>query len=85
MARRRNGGLELMTRDDLVAFIPLDQTTAKKQGTKGWEMPAPPLFKALQEKAAKRVVISDISEDLTPEAVKASVVATGTYVDYFLK
>jgi len=83
-ATLKNGGLELMTRDDLVAFIPLDQATAKKQGTKGWEMPAPPLFKALQEKTANRVVISDVAEDLTPEAVKAGVVATGTYIDYFL-
>ena len=74
-----------MTRDDLVAFIPLDQATAKKQGTKGWEMPAPPLFRALKEKAAKRVVISDVAEKLTPEATAAGVLATGTYVDYFLK
>jgi hypothetical protein len=84
-ATLKTGGLELMTRDDLVAFIPLDQATARKQGTKGWDMPAPPLFRALKEKAAKRVVISDVAEELTPEAVKAGVLATGTYVDYFLK
>ena len=47
-------------------------------------MPARPLFKALNEKAAKRVVISDLKEKLTPEAIKAGVVATDTYIDYFL-
>ena len=58
-----------MTRDDLVAFIPLDSATAQEAGaTKGWDMPARPLFKALKEKAAKRVVISDVAEELTPEA-----------------
>jgi hypothetical protein len=83
-ATLRTGGLELMNRDDLVAFIPLDQETASKQGTKGWDMPARPLFNALNEKAVKRLVISDLKEKLTPEAKKAGVVATNTYVDYFL-
>jgi hypothetical protein len=84
-ATLRTGGLELMNRDDLVAFIPLDQETASKQGTKGWDMPAHPLFKALNEKAVKRVVISDLKEKLTPEATSAGVVATDTYIDYFLR
>jgi hypothetical protein len=35
-ATLKKGGLELMNRDDLVAFIPLDEETAKNQGTKGW-------------------------------------------------
>jgi hypothetical protein len=54
-----------MQNDDLVAFVPLDKATAKKQGKKdahgipkGW--------------------------DMTPEAVKAGVVATETSIDYFL-
>ncbi len=84
-ATLRTGGLELMNRDDLVAFIPLDKATAQKMGKKGWDMPAGPLFKALQAKTAKRVVISDVTETLTPEAKSAGIVATGTYVDYFLK
>jgi hypothetical protein len=83
-ATLRAGGLELMTRDDLVAFVPLDKETAKKQGTKGWEMPAPGLFKALQEKTSRRVVISDVNESLSPEAEAAGVRATPTYVDYFV-
>ena len=48
-------------------------------------MPAPPLYKALLEKATKRVVISDVKEAVSPEAKKAGVIATDTYIDYFLK
>lgn len=91
-ATLKKGGLELMQHDDLVAFIPLDRATAKKQGKKdekgvpkGWDMPARPLFNALNERAKKRVVISDAKEKLTPEAAAAGVIATDTYIDYFLK
>ena len=35
--------------------------------------------------SGKRVVISDVKEKLTPAAVKAGVVATDTFIDYFLK
>jgi hypothetical protein len=82
-----------MARDDLVAFIPLDRATAAQQGKKdpvtgipkGWDMPAQPLYKALMEKAENRVVISDAKEELTPEAKKANVFATDTFIDYFLE
>ena len=91
-ATLKKGGLELMQHEDLVAFIPLDKGTAKAQGRKdergvpkGWDMPAGPLFKALNERARKRVVISDVKEKLTPEAANAGVIATDTYIDYFLK
>jgi hypothetical protein len=84
-ATLKKGGLELMSRDDLIAFIPLDQETARSQGANGWEMPAPPLFKALRERTGQRVVLSDISEPLTSEAANAGVVATDAYIDYFLR
>jgi len=92
-ATLKKGGLELMIRDDLVAFIPLDRETAAAQGKpdpvtgkpKGWEMPAPPLYKALLEKATKRVVISDAKENVAEEAKQAGVIATDIYIDYFLK
>ncbi len=66
-ATLKKGGLELMIRDDLVAFVPLDKGTAASQGKKdpltgkpkGWGMPAPPLYKALLERSGKRVVLSD--------------------------
>ena len=84
-ATLKKGGLELMNRDDLVAFIPLDEATAKNQGTKGWEMPAPALLKALKEKTAERVVISDVNERVSDKANKAGIRATDTYIDYFLE
>ncbi|MDX6527819.1 MAG: hypothetical protein QOH41_109 [Blastocatellia bacterium] len=83
-ATLKKGGLELMNREDLVAFIPLDKTTASKQGSKGWEMPAPPLFKALKQKAGDRVAISDVNEKLTDNAKKAGILSTESYIDYFL-
>lgn len=91
-ATLKRGGLELMQHEDLVAFVPLDKTTAKAQGKKdpatgkpkGWDMPARPLFKALKEHAKNRVVISDAKEKLTPEAEAAGIIATNTYIDYYL-
>lgn len=84
-ATLKKGGLELMNREDLVAFIPLDQETAKSQGAKGWEMPAPPLYKALKKKAKERVIISDVKAELPEKATEAGVRCTTTYVDYFLR
>ncbi len=78
-------GLDLMTHNDLVAFIPLDKATAKKQGSKGWVMPAPPLFEALQARTRNRVVISDVEEKLSAEALEAGVIATADYIDYFVR
>jgi len=86
-ATLRNNGLELMQDDRLVAFIPLDVETARKQGTKGWEMPAKPLLKALKKHTGDKVVISDASakNPVSAEAHKAGVVATDTYIDYVLR
>jgi hypothetical protein len=81
-ATLRTGGLELMTHDDLVAFIPLDKGTAKSQG---WDMPAAPLYARLVERTKNRVVISDAKEVLTEEARTAGIIATDSYVDYFLR
>jgi hypothetical protein len=83
-ATLRNGGLELMDRDDLVAFIPLDKKTAQSQGTRGWDMPAAPLFKALKTRTADRVVLSDVTETVPAKAAAAGVCFTNTYIDYFL-
>jgi hypothetical protein len=85
-------GLELMERDDLVAFIPVDKTIAAKQGRKdkttgkpkGWQMPAKGLFKALKAQTAGRVVLSDVHEILPPEAEAAGVSANGLFVEYSL-
>jgi hypothetical protein len=58
-ATLKKGGLELMEDSALVAFIALDKATAK---TQGWDMPAEALYHWLGEKAAHRVVISDVKE-----------------------
>jgi hypothetical protein len=80
----RNGGLELMTSDDLVAFIALDIETAQNMGKSGWDMPAAPLYKALNDKAKQRVVISDRSEIVPAPASQANVCSTNDYIDFFL-
>ena len=77
----RNGGLELMGRDDLVAFIPLDLSTAQSMR---WKMPADALFKALKERTGNRVVTSDSAAGLTAEAEAAGIEATESHVDWFL-
>ncbi|QJR09508.1 hypothetical protein DSM104443_00552 [Usitatibacter rugosus] len=84
-ATLKAGGLELMTKDNLVAFIPLDKATASKQGKTGWDMPATPLFNALRAKTKERVVISDVNEQPSAEALQAGVIATPGYIDYFLR
>jgi hypothetical protein len=48
-------------------------------------MPAGPLYTRLREKAGQRVVLSDVAERLSAEAAAAGVIATDTYVDYYLK
>jgi hypothetical protein len=86
-ATLRKGGLESMHDERLVAFIPLDIETASKQGAKehgGWDMPAAPLFKALKQKTAGTVVISDVKKKLSKEARAAGIESTKTYIDYFL-
>jgi hypothetical protein len=85
-ATLQRGGLELMTSDRLVAFIPLDKETASKQGKHGWDMPAEPLYKALLKHTGKRVYISDVTEKV-PEAAKQHGVFAddgNTFIDYYL-
>lgn len=92
-ATLKKQGLELMKSDRLVAFIPLDKPTAAAQGRKdpetgkpkGWDMPAGPLFEALQAKTAGRVVISDAAEEIPRAALDAGVEATDFWVDYLYR
>jgi beta-lactamase superfamily II metal-dependent hydrolase len=55
-ATLRQRGLELMTSDELIAFVPLDRATAKK---KKWPMPWPKLYKHLTTAARSRIVCVD--------------------------
>jgi hypothetical protein len=55
-ATMKEHGLEMMQRDDLIAFIPVDQQVAKN---KKWKMPAESLYDRLLEKTTGRVVQAD--------------------------
>jgi hypothetical protein len=56
-ATLRDEGLELMTSRDLVAMIPVNRETARKQD---WNMPFPPLLARLQEKTEGRILDADL-------------------------
>lgn len=91
-ATAKAGGLERMHAERLVAFVPLDRATAKAKGRKGadgqpsgWDMPAAPLLKGLTTRTHGRVVISDVKDKPPAAALTAGVVATATYIDYYLR
>ena len=56
-ATLKEGGLESMIAPDLVAVIPVDQNFANN--TKHWDMPAGPLYAALQERTGSRILRAD--------------------------
>lgn len=58
-ATARKHGLELMTSEDLVAMITVDEEVAKRQGKKGWKMPAEDLYQRLLEKTRSRIIRLD--------------------------
>jgi hypothetical protein len=62
-ATLRDGGLESMVHDGLVAMIPVDAAMAEK---KRWNMPFPPLLERLAEKTRGRIL--RIDEGLPDEA-----------------
>jgi hypothetical protein len=84
-ATLKKEGLERMESDRLVAFVPLDVATAKKQGKKGWDMPAAPLEAALRRKTAGRLVISDVEREVPAEALAAGVEATPDWIDWICR
>ena len=58
-ATARGNGLEMMTRDDLVAAIPTDEEFGKRQGAGGWQMPNPRVNKALIDRTKGRILRND--------------------------
>lgn len=58
-ATAKKHGLELMNSPELAAMIPVDEEVAKKQGKKGWKMPATDLYQRLQEKTKGRIIRLD--------------------------
>ena len=69
-------GLELMKRDDLVVFIPLDRQVAMKKQPP-WQMPADALYERLLEKARGWVVRSDTG--LPAKSERPSTVSVGEW------
>lgn len=58
-ATAKKHGLELMNSPELAAMIPVDEAVAKRQGKKGWKMPAEDLYIRLQEKTKGRIIRLD--------------------------
>jgi glyoxylase-like metal-dependent hydrolase (beta-lactamase superfamily II) len=58
-ATLRDKGLERMRAEDLVAFVPTDETWAWVKQGKGWKMPYLPIYRALLERTRGRVVQAD--------------------------
>lgn len=69
-ATLRDLGLELMTSEDLVAFVPVFELQARKNRWK--EMPFKPLVERLEEKTAGRVLRSDKPKPTTKQLGKLS-------------
>lgn len=59
-------GLELMERDDLVAFLPVDEPQARR---KRWAMPFGPLYERLQIKTKGRILRADTGVPDRPDGV----------------
>ena len=74
-ATLREKGLELMTSPELAAMIPVDQKMAEQ---KKWNMPFPPLYRALQEKTAGRI----LRADQPSSGKRVTQKPNGLYVDY---
>lgn len=58
-ATAKKHGLELMNHKELAAMIPVDEEVAKKQGKKGWKMPAEELYHRLLERTKGRIIRAD--------------------------
>lgn len=58
-ATAKKHGLELMNHKELAAMIPVDEEVARKQGKKGWKMPAEDLYHRLLERTKGRIIRAD--------------------------
>lgn len=94
-ATLKEKGLALMTRTDLFAFLSTDEALGKRQGRKGWNMPDPRLYAALQESTRGRILrndrtYSDADLEKDPELKKAdkdfftALRETALYLEYQL-
>lgn len=83
-ATLREKGLECMTNEELVAFIPVDRKMAKE---KRWRMPHEPLYERLREKTLGRIVLSDsglpiATSDSAVESFREKSTQTDLYTEY---
>lgn len=91
-ATLRDKGLELMNSGDLVAMLPVNRETAKKQR---WNMPLPGLLARLEEKTKGRVLDAEtglaqvkpsaLSDAEWADFVAATTVVPGRYVDHVVQ
>lgn len=77
-ATGRKNGLELMNSGELAAMIPVDEAVAKKQGKKGWKMPAKDLYTRLMEKTKGRIIRVDEGNLLKTDTSKIPDIAKPT-------
>lgn len=82
-ATLRKKGLELMESDELAAFIPVDEATAKK--FRWGRMPFPELMAALGKQTAGRVVRSDVEFEHAAGADKRWLTSTPEYYEFRVK
>ncbi len=88
-ATLKQKGLEMMTSDELVAMIPVNQDFANN--TKHWEMPFPGLLAELTKKTKGRVIradhglpkVADVVADVRGK-FKAATAEDTLYCDYFI-
>ena len=74
-ATLRERGLELMTSNELVALIPVDEDMARNK--KHWDMPFPALLKRLEQKTKGRIIradrtVSDLKQSRNPNTISAA-------------
>jgi len=66
-------GLEKMTSEDLVAFIPVVEDDAHAQGSGGWNMPFPALLDRLKSRTKGRVLRGDAPVGFDPKGTPVPV------------
>jgi metallo-beta-lactamase superfamily protein len=74
-ATLREKGLELMTSDELVALIPVDEDMARNK--RHWDMPFPALLKRLEQKTKGRILradrpVSDLKKGRKPDHISTA-------------
>ncbi len=59
-ATLREKGLEMMTSDELMAMIPVDENWARARRPHPWKMPFDPMYRDLQQRTRGRILRTDV-------------------------